>query len=131
MKLSIKVILSILIVWTFVNSCLFVVSFKFQDKPVFFGENNHIHPLIKYNQSDYFYPFTEHHVWWTSDMELGVHATKHSIINLDRYLGHYVYNFDFRYYDLTEFFIYTGSLWVLFFVYLILLSNFIPNQKSN
>jgi hypothetical protein len=130
MNFKTRVILSILIIWTFLNSFLFIISSKFHGNLVYSGKKQSQNINILYNPNDYFFPFTKHFVETkNSNPPLDSHGNWNPM-SLVQYGINFSY-FDYHYYDFTEFFIYVFGSWVVFFVYLILFSKFKPNQKSN
>ena len=97
-----KLLFIILILWSFMHTFLLLMSFPFRyiELESLAYSSNWV--MVKVAPSEKFYPFTY--------MHLTVDKTKNP-------LGEEVNNYDLRFYDSSEYFIYVGGIWLIYFLY--------------
>jgi hypothetical protein len=100
MKQTDKVIVAILSIWTFIHCYLMLIANNYPEKPLVWMTSYGKSEQIYFKKTELFYPFTE----------------------INNYPPYYYLSLDFdlRFYDYSEFFVYVAGTWLCFLLYKLL-----------
>lgn len=91
-----KIVISVLCVWSFIHTYLLITNYTKVIHNPYFSE--------EISSRQLFYPFTSYLYKGSRGYMLGT-------------ISEQFQNFDLRFYDYTEYFVYVGGVWMIYFIY--------------